>query len=31
MFDSWMGACGMPVATQDDDYEGMPGLEVIRL
>jgi hypothetical protein len=22
---------GMPVATQDDDYEGMPGLRVIRL
>ena len=33
--DSWIAATaiarGMPVATQDDDYEGMPGLEVIRL
>jgi predicted nucleic acid-binding protein len=33
--DSWIAATaisrGMPVATQDDDYDGMPGLEVIRL
>jgi len=33
--DSWIAATaisrGMPVATQDDDYEGMPGLAVIRL
>jgi predicted nucleic acid-binding protein len=33
--DSWIAATaiahGMPVATQDDDYEGMPGLNVIRL
>jgi len=33
--DSWIAATaisrGMPVATQDDDYEGMPGLQVIRL
>ena len=33
--DSWIAATaiarGMPVATQDDDYEGMPGLEVIKL
>jgi predicted nucleic acid-binding protein len=33
--DSWIAATaiarGMPVATQDDDYEGMPGLDVIRL
>ena len=33
--DSWIAATaiarGMPVATQDDDYDGMPGLSVIRL
>ena len=33
--DSWIAATaisrGVPVATQDDDYDGMPGLEVIRL
>jgi predicted nucleic acid-binding protein len=33
--DSWIAATaidrGLPVATQDDDYEGMPGLDVIRL
>ena len=33
--DSWIAATaiawGMPVATQDDDYDGMPGVEVIRL
>jgi predicted nucleic acid-binding protein len=33
--DSWIAATaiarGMPVATQDDDYDDMPGLEVIRL
>jgi predicted nucleic acid-binding protein len=33
--DVWIAATaiarGMPVATQDDDYEGMPGLHVIRL
>src|SRR6202034_16196 len=33
--DSWIAATaiarGMPVATQDDDYDGMPGLDVIRL
>jgi predicted nucleic acid-binding protein len=33
--DSWIAATaiarGIPVATQDDDYEGMPGLNVIRL
>jgi predicted nucleic acid-binding protein len=33
--DIWIAATaiarGMPVATQDDDYEGMPGLRVIRL
>lgn len=33
--DSWIAATaiarGMSVATQDDDYDGMPGLEVIRL
>jgi len=33
--DSWIAATaiarGIPVATQDDDYDGMPGLAVIRL
>jgi predicted nucleic acid-binding protein len=33
--DSWIAATaiarGIPVATQDDDYEGIPGLNVIRL
>lgn len=33
--DSWIAATaiarGIPVATQDDDYNGMPGLSVIRL
>lgn len=33
--DSWIAATAiarrMAVATQDDDYEGMPGLNVIRL
>jgi hypothetical protein len=33
--DSWIAATaiahGMPVVTQDDDYAGVPGLEVIRL
>jgi predicted nucleic acid-binding protein len=33
--DSWIAATaiarGIPVATQDDDYDGMPGLDVIRL
>jgi predicted nucleic acid-binding protein len=33
--DSWIAATaiarGIPVATQDGDYEGMPGLTVIRL
>jgi len=33
--DSWIAATaiarGMAVATQDDDYDGMPGLDVIRL
>jgi predicted nucleic acid-binding protein len=33
--DSWIAATaiarGLPVATQDDDYDGMPGLSVIRL
>lgn len=33
--DSWIAATaiarGIPVATQDDDYDGMPGLSVIRL
>jgi hypothetical protein len=33
--DSWIAAMaiarGMTVATQDDDYNGMPGLDVIRL
>jgi predicted nucleic acid-binding protein len=33
--DSWIAATaiarGLPVATQDDDYDGMPGLDVIRL
>lgn len=32
---SWIAATaiahGIPVATQDDDYDGMPGLSVIRL
>jgi predicted nucleic acid-binding protein len=33
--DSWIAATAIarriPIATQDDDYEGMPGLSVIRL
>jgi predicted nucleic acid-binding protein len=33
--DSWIAATAiarqMPVATQDDDYDEMPGLSVIRL
>jgi predicted nucleic acid-binding protein len=33
--DSWIAATavhlGLPVATQDDDYDDVPGLEVIRL
>ena len=33
--DSWIAATaiarGIPVATQDDDYDQMPGLDVIRL
>lgn len=33
--DSWIAATaiahGIPVATQDDDYDAMPGLSVIRL
>jgi predicted nucleic acid-binding protein len=33
--DSWIAATaiarGIPVATQDDDYDGIPGLTVIRL
>jgi hypothetical protein len=33
--DSWIAATAiaynLPVATQDTDYDGMPGLEVIRL
>lgn len=33
--DSWIAATavhlGIPVATQDDDYDDVPGLEVIRL
>jgi predicted nucleic acid-binding protein len=33
--DSWIAATaiarGIPVATQDDDYDGMPGLRVIHL
>jgi len=33
--DSWIAATaiarGIPVAAQDDDYDGMPGLSVIRL
>lgn len=33
--DSWIAATaiarGIPVATQDEDYDGMPGLSVIRL
>jgi predicted nucleic acid-binding protein len=33
--DSWIAATaiarGLPVATQDDDYDGMPGVDVIRL
>jgi len=33
--DSWIAATaiarGLPVATQDDDYNGMPGVDVIRL
>lgn len=32
--DSWIAATaianGIPVVSQDDDYEGLPGLEVIR-
>jgi predicted nucleic acid-binding protein len=33
--DSWIAATaialGMPVVTQDDDYDGAPGLEVIKV
>ena len=33
--DSWIAATaianGMPVMTQDDDYDDIPGLEVIRI
>ena len=33
--DSWIAATAMalevPVVTQDDDYDGIPGLEVIRV
>lgn len=33
--DSWIAATalahGMPLVSQDDDYEGVPGLEVIRI
>jgi predicted nucleic acid-binding protein len=33
--DSWIAATaiahGMPIATQDNDYDGTPGLEVIKL
>lgn len=33
--DSWIAAtaiaAGLPVVTQDDDYEGVPGLTVIRV
>jgi predicted nucleic acid-binding protein len=33
--DSWIAATaiarGIPIATQDDDYDDMPGLQVIRL
>jgi predicted nucleic acid-binding protein len=33
--DSWIAATaianGMPVASQDGDYDGVPGLEVIRV
>ena len=33
--DSWIAATALahnlPVATQDDDYDGVPGLEVIKL
>jgi predicted nucleic acid-binding protein len=33
--DAWIAATaiahGLPVATQDDDYDGTPGLEVIKL
>jgi predicted nucleic acid-binding protein len=33
--DSWIAATallhGLPVITQDDDYVGVPGLEVIRV
>ena len=33
--DSWIAATaiahGIPVVTQDDDYDGVPGLEVIRV
>lgn len=33
--DSWIAAIalthGLPVVTQDDDYDGMPGLRVIRV
>ncbi len=35
MDDSWIAATaianGMPVASQDGDYDGVPGLEVIRV
>ena len=33
--DSWIAATaiflGVPVATQDDDYDGVPGLDVVRV
>ncbi|MGH3830805.1 MAG: hypothetical protein ACRDRS_10220 [Pseudonocardiaceae bacterium] len=33
--DSWIAAMaiahGLPVATQDNDYDGVPGLEVVKL
>jgi predicted nucleic acid-binding protein len=33
--DSWIAATaiahGLPVATQDDDYDEVPGLEVVKL
>lgn len=33
--DSWIAATaiahGIPVVTQDDDYDGMPGVQVIRI
>lgn len=33
--DSWIAATalafGLPVVTQDDDFDGIPGLEVVRV